>query len=192
MRNVCLLLCVTAAALVGAAHAQSGAIRVICEDCRDPIDHPEDWANFAVNQIYGEDAWMDVEQADDFWVYNLDGDRVYVDVDFVMEGVRLLGNDLPVWPANMLKITLALPNGDIVEMLRSVFVTPLPVPSTPEPDDSGTSGGGGESGEDGVDEPEPGEEEPVEPPEIEIVGTTSIEDPDINGDFPETEWCKEC
>jgi hypothetical protein len=192
MRKTCLLLLFTAAALVDAAHAQSGAIRVICEDCRDPLEHPDDWANFAVNQIYGEEAWMDVEQADDFWIYNLDGDRVYVDVDFVMEGVRVLGNELPLWPANMLKLTLALPNGDILEMLRSVFMTPLPVPSTPEPDDGGTTGGDGESGEDGIDEPEPGEEEPEEPPEIEIVGTTGIEDPDSNGDFPETEWCEEC
>ena len=93
----------------------------------------------------------------------------------------------------MLKITLALPDGSVLEMLRSVFLTPLPVPSTPEPgpDGSGNSGGG-ESGNDGVDEPEPGEEEPEEPPEIEITGITTIEDPDINGDFPEAEWCQEC
>lgn len=175
MRKTCLLLLFAAAALADAAHAQSGAIRVMCEDCRDPLEHPDDWANFAVNQIYGEEAWMNVEQADDFWIYNLDGDRVYVDVDFVMEGVKVLGNDLPLWPAYMLKITLALPNGDMIETLRSVFVTPLPVPSTPEPDDSGTSGDGGDSGEDGVDELEP-----------------NIGDPDLSGDFLQPEWCVEC
>ena len=182
-----------AAAIAEAAHAQSGAIRVVCEDCRDPIEHPEDWANFAVNQVYGRDAWMDFDQADDFWIFNLEGDRVYVDIDFVMEGIVVFGNEWPLWPTNMLKITLVLPNGDMLEVLRSVFMTPLPVPSTPEPDpDDNSNSGGGESGGDGVDEPEPGDDEPVEPPEIEIVGTTGIEDPDENGDFPETEWCEEC
>ena len=194
MLKLSLLVCLSAVFLVDAAHGQSGAIRVLCEDCRNPIKHPEDYANFAVNQVYGRDAWMDFEQADDFWIYNLDGDRVYVDIDFLMKGINVFGNEWPLWPTNMLKITLALPNGDILEMLRSVFLAPLPVPSTPEPnpDDSGSSGGGAESGEDGVDEPEPGEEEPEEPPEIEIYGTTGIEDPDINGDFPDPEWCEEC
>ena len=88
------------------------------------------------------------------------------------------------------------PNGmDVDSCIHEIlFLAPLPVPSTPEPnpDDSGSSGGGAESGEDGVDEPEPGEEEPEEPPEIEIYGTTGIEDPDINGDFPDPEWCEEC
>ncbi len=193
MRKLCLLILTVAVGLVGAAKAQSGAIRVLCEDCRDPIEHPEDYANFAVNQVYGEDAWMTAEQADDFWIYNLDGDRVYVDIDYLMEGIRVFGNEWPLWPTNMLKITLALPNGSIFEVLRSVFMTPLPVPSTPEPDPDGSgNSGGGESGNDGVDEPEPGEEEPEDPPEIEIVGTTTIEDPDINGEFPETDWCEEC
>ncbi len=191
MRKLCLLLCLAAAAFADGAHAQSGAIRVLCEDCRDPVEHPDDWTNFAINQVYGPDAWMDFDQADDFWIFNLDGDRVYVDIDFVMDGISVLGNELPIWPTNMLQITLALPNGDILQMLRSIFVTPLPVPSSPDPDDSG-NGGGGESGEDGVDDPEPGEEEHEEPPEIEIVGITSIEDPDENGEFPELEWCEEC
>ena len=190
MRKFCLLLLFAAAAIAEAAYAQSGAIRVVCVDCRDPVEHPEDWANFAVNQVYGGDAWMDFDQADDFWIFNLDGDRVYVDIDFVMKGIIVFGNEWPLWPTNMLKITLALPNGDILEVLRSVFMTPLPVPATPEsyPDDSSYSGGGG-SGGDGVDDPEPGEDEPVEMPEIGIPGTM---DPDENGYFLEVDWFEEC
>lgn len=193
MRKFCLLLVLVAAAFCEVAHAQSGAIRVVCVDCRDPLDHPEDWANFAVNQVYGRDAWMDFDQADDFWIFNLDGDRVYVDIDFVMKGLVVFGNEWPLWPTNMLKITLALPNGDMLEVLRSVFMTPLPVPATPEPDpDDKSDSGGDEYGGDGVDDLEPVDDEPVELPEFEIVGTTGIEDPDENGDFPEPEWCQEC
>ncbi len=178
MRRLCLLVVTFTAILASAVHAQSGAIRVICEDCRDPLEHPEDYANFAVNQVYGDGAWMTAEQADDFWIYNLDGDRVYVDIDFLMEGIRVFGNEWPLWPTNMLRITLALPNGDVLVVLRSVFMTPLPVPSTPRPDSDGSGNSGGESGNDGVDEPEPGEKD--------------IRDPNDNGEFPETEWCVEC
>ena len=196
MRSLILLL-LSVYALSGAAFAQSGAIQDICEDCRDPLEHPDDWTNFAFNQIYGDEGWMDFDQADDFWIQNLEGDRVYVDVDYVMEGINVFGNELPLWPTNMLQFTLALPNGQILVQLRSIFMTPLPVPSSPPPhagpDSPSPSGDGGESGNDGVDEPEPGEnEEPAEPPEIEIVGTTGIEDPDEDGEFPEPEWCEEC
>jgi hypothetical protein len=189
-----LLLAVVATAPV---HAQSGAIHVICEDCRDPLAYPNDWANFAFNQIYGDDAWMDLDQADDFWVHNLDGDRVYVDVDFVMEGIKLLGNELPLWPANMVLITLALPDGQILEVLRSVFMTPLPVPAPSgpdmEPESTGSTDGGDDSGNDGVDDPDAGdEEEPWEQPEVDIFGFTGIEDPDADGEFTDTDWCEEC
>ena len=195
MRKPATLLLLFSVLCAAAAHAQSGAINVVCEDCRDPLDHPDDWANFAFNQIYGEEAWMDFDQADDFWITNLDGDRVYVDVDYVMKGVNVFGNEVPLWPTNMLQITLVLPSGQVLEVLRSIFMTPLPVPAPSGPDADPDSGGtgGGESGNDGVDEPEPGEEEdPTDPPEIEITGITGIEDPDEDGDFPEPEWCEEC
>jgi hypothetical protein len=178
------------------AAAQTGAIHIVCENCRDPLAYPNDWANFAFNQIYGDDAWLDFDQADDFWIHNLDGDRVYVDVDFVMEGIKLFGNELPLWPTNMLQITIVLPDGQMLEVLRSVFMTPLPVPAPSGPDtEPGNTGstGDGDSGNDGVDEPETGDEqEPWEQPEIEIVGFTGIEDPDADGDFSEPEWCEEC
>ena len=197
MRKLTMLLILSASVLAGSAFAQSGAISVVCEDCRDPHEYPNDWANFAFNQIYGDDAWMDFDQADDFWIVNLDGDRVYVDVDYVMTGISVFGAEIPLWPTNLLQITLALPDGQILEVLRSIFMTPLPVPSPsgpdPDPDGSGSSGGGGESGNDGVDEPEPGDnEDPYEPPEIEYEGTTGIVDPDSDGEFPEAEWCEEC
>lgn len=195
MRKLIILLLLSAFVLSGSAFAQSGAIRIICEDCRDPHKYPDDWANFALNQIYGDEAWMDFDQADDFWIYNLEGDRVYVDVDYVMEGINAFGKEWPLWPTNMVQITLVLPSGPIIEVLRSIFMTPLPVPAPSGPgsgsDNSGS--GSGESGNDGVDEPEPGEdEEPQDPPDIEYEGTTGIVDPEPDGEFPEVEWCEEC
>lgn len=197
MRKLTVLLPLFTAFWAVAVQAQSGAIHIVCEDCRDPLAHPNDWANFAFNQIYGEDAWLDFDQADDFWIHNLDGDKVYVDVDYVMEGVNVFGNDLPLWPTNLLQITLVLPNGDMLEVLRSVFVTNLPVPSPsgpkPDTDGTGSTDGGGESGDDGVDEPEPGEDEELpEQPGTEVIGTTGIEDPDADGEFSEPDWCEEC
>ena len=109
MRKLIMLLILSTTILTGSALAQSGAISVVCEDCRNPLEHPDDWANFAFNQIYGDDAWMDFDQADDFWIVNLDGDRVYVDVDYVMTGINVLGAEIPLWPTNLLQITLALP-----------------------------------------------------------------------------------
>ena len=133
MRNLMLFLLLALPLLADDARAQNGAINVVCAACRDPVEHPADYANFAFNQVFGETGWMTFEQADDFYVHNLDGDRVYVDIDFVMGGINLFGNTLPLWPENKVKITVALPNGTIVEFLRSVFMYPLPVPAPDGP-----------------------------------------------------------
>jgi hypothetical protein len=194
MRNLTtsLLLCLFLASSV--AHAQANAEVVTCNQCRDPLKHPDDYVNFAFNQIYGDEGWMNPEQADDFYIENADGIRVYVDVDFVMHGFQFLGIDLPIWPDNLLQIRVALPNGLVIEAIRSVFMSPLPVPSTSgsgseEPESAPVN----ESGEDGVDEPEgPDPEDPIDPNDIEFVGTTSIQDPDEDGEFPDADWCEEC
>ena len=176
------------------SQAQTNAEVVICEECRDPLMYPDDYVNFAYNQVYGESGWMDFDQADDFFIENLAGDRVYVDVDFVMHSSSLFGINLPIWPENMLQITLALPNGLIYTTVRSIFMSPLPVPSSPEPETEEPEGENEGSGE-GVDDPE-GESEPE--PELELdeewgpVGVTGIQDPDENGEFPDPDWCEEC
>lgn len=176
------------------APAQSGAIDILCAECRDPLEYPDDWVNFAFNQVYGESGWLDFEQADDFFLVNLDGIRVYVDVDFVMDGINLLGNTLPLWPTNLLQITVALPNGVLYTALRSVFLTPLPVPSPAGPVSGRDTGGsaGDESGDDGADDPEYDHDEEFELPDFEYTGVTGIEDPDEDGEFPGTDWCEEC
>jgi hypothetical protein len=194
MRNLILSLLLCLCFVSGTAQAQANAEVVTCEQCRDPLEHPDDYINFAFNQIYGNDGWMNPEQADDFYIENADGVQVYVDVDFVMHGISMFGIDLPIWPENLLQIRVALPNGLVVEAIRSVFMSPLPVPSS-----SGSGSEGvepapvNESGEEGVDELEgPDPEDPIDPNDIEFVGTTSIQDPDEDGEFPDADWCEEC
>lgn len=174
--------------------AQANAINVVCEECRDPHEHPEDYVNFAFNQIYGPDAWMSFERADDFFITNLDGQKVYVDVDFVMLGFGLEGFRLPFWPTNLLQFTLAMPNGDVYAMLRSVFQTSLPVPSSNNGEPGDSNSGGGESA-DGGDDDDYNDDEDYDWDDVEIdgpEGSVTIEDPDEDGNFDDAEWCVEC
>jgi len=174
--------------------AQRGAIDIICADCRDPEQYPDDFVNFAFNQIYGPDAWLSWDQADDMFVTNLARQRVYVDADFVFYGLGIKGFELPLWPANLLQFTVALPSGHLVRELRSIFLAPLPVPATS--DNSGTRNSSGSEGDeeegelDGSFDEDPDEWD--EPESDGYVGFTSIEDPDEFGDFEEPDWCEEC
>lgn len=171
--------------------AQAGATENYCGQCRNPYEHPDDYVNFAYGQIYRDYGWMDFDQADDFYIINPDGFVVYTDVDFIMQGLDIFGLRLPIWPTNVIHISLALPDGTLYTTRRSVFHRTLPVPTSqdPAPVDprEADSSGGGE----GVDEPE-GDDEEWEIPEIERSGKVEIIDPDENGDFPETDWCEEC
>ena len=129
MRNIIVLLLLLSPLAATDAAAQLGKLTILCAECRDPQKYPEDWANFAFNQVYGPNGWLDFDKADDFYIVNLKGDRVYADIDFVMAGVRIFGLVLPLWPKNMVLVTLALPNGQVIQFLRSVFVHSLPVPA---------------------------------------------------------------
>ena len=129
MRSLLSILLVVLTLTADVAAAQDNAMTIYCGECRHPSRHPDDYANHAFNQVYGPDAWMSFEQADDFYIVNSKGLRVYVDIDFIFLGIGVEGLRLPFWPENMLQITLALPNGNVVKMVRSVFLAPLPVPS---------------------------------------------------------------
>ena len=159
--------------------AQTSPLNIICADCRNPNYYPDDFVNFAFNQAYGPDAWLTFEQADDFYITNLDNQTVYVDIDFVFLGFGFQGLQLPYWPTNLLQFTLALPNGNIYTVLRSIFLTRLPVPASDDGDVSG-----GDDDDDNYDEEEP-EYDGYE-------GTTGIEDPDKKGNFENTDWIEEC
>ena len=182
--------------------SQANAINIVCDECRDPNAYPEDYANFAFNQIYGPDAWLSFEQADDFFVTNLDNQRVYIDVDYVFDGLHFEGFEVPLWPKNLVQIMLALPNGDLLKMYRSVFQTSLPVPASEEnepdnagdsaSDEHGDSGGGGGEADDDYGDPDAEDHDWEGQEGGGYEGTTSIEDPDENGEFEEPDWCEEC
>ena len=176
--------------------AQTSPPNIVCADCRDPNQYPDDFVNFAFNQAYGPDAWLTFEQADDFYITNLENQTVYVDIDFVFLGFGFEGLRLPFWPTNLLQFTLALPDGTIYTALRSIFLTPLPVPSSEDYDwtdtnDSSSSDGGSE-GDDEDDYNDYGDEEWEEPDYDDYEGETYIEDPDEDGNFDDAEWCVEC
>jgi hypothetical protein len=175
--------------------AQTGAVTIVCADCRDPHQYPDDFVNFAFNQLYGPDAWLSYDQADDFFITDLDQQTVYVDVDFVFLGFGLEGLRLPFWPTYLLQFTLALPDGTLYTALRSIFQTSLPVPSS---DDSSSpdAGGGGDGGDEGDEDDDNNYDADVyeweEPDYDDYVGITWIEDPDEDGFFDDTDWCEEC
>ena len=199
MRKLMLGLLAASPLVAGVCLAQANAINIYCETCRDPNEFPNDYANFAFNQIYGPDAWLSFEQADDFFITNAAGQKVYVDVDFVMMGFNFRGFHVPFWPRYVLRITLALPNGMLLAVFRSVFQTSLPVPASPDgPDPDTTSGAAGPDGS--GDEEDEGQddhsyEDEFDWDDVEIdgyEGSTWIEDPDEYGDFDDAEWCEEC
>jgi len=171
--------------------AQTSQLNIVCTDCRDPSRYPDDFVNFAFNQAYGSDSWLTFDQADDFYITNLDKQTVYVDIDFVFLGFGFRGFALPFWPTHLLKFTLALPNGTIYTVLRSKFLTPLPVPSSRDGDLGGSNGGTeGDDDEYNVDDYDVDDWE--EPEYDDYEGTTGIEDPDEYGNFEEPDWCEEC
>jgi len=180
--------------------AQANAINVVCVACRDPHEYPEDFANFAFNQFYGPDAWMSFDQADDFFITNLNNQTVYADADFVLLGFGFEGFRVPFWPTNLVRITLALPNGELYTAFRSVFRTSLPVGPADDGAQSGAGGhtpsGGSDGGDDeddeydGYDEYDEYDWDDLEFDDYE--GSTWIEDPDEDGNFDDTEWCEEC
>lgn len=191
MHKLIAVLLLALSVLADTSFAQRGATENYCERCRNPYEHPDDYVNFAYGQVYGDDGWMNFDQADDFYITNPDGFLVYADVDFIMQGPALFGLRLPMWPTNVIQISLALPNGDIYTTRRSVFYRTLPVPTSQDPAPGDPGGTDNDGGDEGVDDPYDDDEE-WELPEIERNGIVEIEDPDENGDFPDTDWCEEC
>lgn len=195
MRNLLIILLLLSPMAAELSLAQTSPITIVCEACRDPIEYPDDFVNFGFNQVYGPDAWLDFEQADDFYLINLAGDLVYVDIDYLFLGIGFKGLRLPFWPTNKLQITLALPNGKLYVAIRSTFLTSLPVPASPdnEPDDAGSNDGAGSHGGGEADDDYNADIDEWEDPDFEEnIGVTGIEDPDEDGEFEEPEWCEEC
>ena len=172
-------------------------LNIVCAECRDPHQYPDDFVNFAFNQAYGRDAWLTYDQADDLFITNLDNQTVYVDIDFVFLGIGFEGFRFPLWPTYILQFTLAMPDGTLYTAYRSIYLTPLPVPSSDDdiPDDTNSTSSSDADGGEGEDDDyydDDGYDEWDEQEDDDYVGFVEIEDPDEDGNFSDTEWCEEC
>lgn len=148
----------------------------LCEACRDPIEHPEDFAAFAYNAYWGEELWaFGSELGIPFRVYNL---RLQWAViwfeDFFFDGVSLLPNTMD--------IRVRLETGQIITITVIQGGPDLPVnPDSTESAPGGCGCGGGDE--------EVGDIEEYAEPEtdLDLSGHVEIVDPDENGEFPEWE-----
>ena len=157
----------------------------LCEACRDPLDHPGDFAAFAYNAYFGNDQWaFDSELGIPFRIYNLAGQWVVVWFEnFLFDGISLLPNTMD--------IRIRLETGEIVTITLVQGGPDLPVgddvtASEPAPCDCG-GGDGDETGEDDEtldDDGFTGDEFWGEP---DYEGYVEIIDPDESGEFPEWE-----
>ena len=155
----------------------------LCDRCRDPEDHPVDYAAVAYNGYFGETPWMrDSLLGIPFRIYGLDGRWIAVWFEDVLF-------DMPSFLPNTLDIRIRLPDGRIVTVTVLQDGPDMPVGSD-ESGDSGSScdcggGGGGDEGDDDYTEPDDYEPPDVDDPE----GIVEIIDPDDDGEFPE--WIEE-
>ena len=147
-----------------------------CEDCRNPAAYPEDFAAFAFNAYWGDDAWAFSSWLGiPFRVYNPDIQWVAVWFeDFLFDGVSLLPNTMD--------IRVRLPSGQVITI---TVVQDGPDMPLGEPEAPGASNrcdcGGGENDPAEIEDIDNAYEEPERPGRVEIV------DPDANGEFPEWE-----
>ena len=82
----------------------------LCEQCRDPAAHPEDFAAFAYNAYWGPDAWAwDSILGIPFRIYNLELQWVAVWFeDFFLDAPSLLPNTM--------QIKLRLNSGEVISI----------------------------------------------------------------------------
>ena len=70
-----------------------------CQHCRNLDDFPIDGANFSLNQVWGPESWMTLEQADNFRIRDRFGNIFYVDLnlDLEMLGLPVPGLNMPLF-----------------------------------------------------------------------------------------------
>ena len=157
----------------------------LCQACRDPADHPEDFAAFAYNAYFGSDQWAFGSRLGiPFRIYTLEGQWVVVWFeDFLFDGISLLPNTLDV--------RIRLETGEIITITLVQGGPDLPVgddatAAAPAPCDC--DGEAFDEGEDYLEDEGLGDED-FEWEEADPEGFVEILDPDENGDFPE--WDEE-
>lgn len=158
-----------------------------CIECRDPTEHPEDFAAFAYNAYFGSDPWASSSRLGmPFRVYNMHMQWVLIWFDNILF-------DLPSLLPDTMDIRVRLPSGEVITITviqggPDLPVGPPVVPPNISPDGSPCTCGGGGGGEaddsdELPDDGDPGSE--VDGPGRH--GVVDILDPDEDGDFPDWE-----
>ena len=159
----------------------------LCDECRDPQEHPMDFVAVAYNGFFGEDPWMLGSQLGvPFRIYNLQMQWVVI----WFEGIAF--DSITLLP-DTLNFRVRLANGQILTFTVLQGGPDLPVgepnPAPPavdgctcdgdddDPDDDGNGDDEYGDGNDDYAEPVDGLPEPS--------GVVSIVDPDDDGGFPE-------
>lgn len=155
---------------------------ILCDVCRDPQEHPEDFAALAFNAYFGDDPWMWGWQLGiPFRIYNLNLDWVAV----WFEGVLF---DAPTLLPNLMDIRLRLQNGVVITMTVLQDGPDMLIGErNPEAGSFADGAGGGSEGDDGYEEPE--EQPDIETDAGDRIGIVEIIDPDDAGGF--FDWEKE-
>lgn len=136
----------SAAAWSSSVMAQASYPIIVCEACRNPARFPTDYRNFAYNQVFGPDAWLNYDQADFFGIVNLSGQSVFVDVNMDIEFFTFdFGIPIPLpYPVDVnIQIIVIQENGDQNSYMIDPRAHPDGLPVGSRRDGGGASGGGG-------------------------------------------------
>jgi hypothetical protein len=155
----CLLLCLTTNIAWSADLTE-----VRCGQCRDVYEHPQDYGNFAYNQVFGSNPTLSFAQGDIMKVVSPSGQWAVVDLNFVSNqtglsfSIYFLYYSLAV-PNGRIQMVVQDPKGNITEFQAYALSPdlevgggtspptqsePEPEPEDPTPVKSNTAGGGQE------------------------------------------------
>ncbi len=80
---------------------------VSCSLCRDVYQHPEDYANHAYNQVFGENPTLSMAEGDLMKIVAPNGQWAIVDLNFILQPTGLSFNII------VLSYSVSLPDGKI-------------------------------------------------------------------------------
>lgn len=146
MRSTLLMLC-----LLTTGNIWADMLEIKCPACREPHAHPEDYGNFAYNQVFGANPWLSLEQAGKLLITNLDDRYAVVDMDHVLQGtpfsirIPFLAVDMVV-PTDEVSIKVFTDTGSQAAYTVHIsgldlIVGPPPPPSQETYENTTTSGG---------------------------------------------------
>ena len=154
---------------------------LMCVGCRNPQSYPVDFAAFAYNTYYGDDAWgWELKLGIPFRIYNFAGEWVVIWFENILLDTYTL---LP----DTMTIVVRQRTGEILRLEVLEEGPDMPI-GTLDPATScacGGDGGGGGDG-DGYDDMV---DDPSDIDDDGPTGVVDIEDPDENGEFPD--WAEE-